>query len=105
MLSRKEVHERIMATAIPVVVDNHWQVKENPRNPELYDEVDDWGAGIVWVVSADKKYRRTLNYVRAGTVKAFLRMYDEACKALKEEIERSRKRSKAIPGKGNPDST
>jgi len=92
-----------MDTAIPVVVDNYRQVKKNPRNPELYDEVDDWGAGIVWVVSPDKKYRRTLNYVKAGTVKAFIAMYDEACQALKEEMERNKKPDKSIPGKGNAD--
>ncbi len=84
LLSNKKVVEEICRLCVPVVADNYHQVKENPRNKELFDEIKSWGGGLLWVVSPDKKLRKNINYRDAGTVANFLKLFSQACKELEK---------------------
>ena len=42
VLSDKKALEAVLARCIPVVTDNHYQVTENPRNKDLFEQTERW---------------------------------------------------------------
>ena len=86
VLSNKKVVEAVTAACIPVVADNPRQVKQAPRNPELFDLCEPWG-GLVWILSPDRKFRAAIDYSKTGTVAEFLKAFDVACAKLEAQVQ------------------
>ena len=84
VLSDKKALEAVLARCIPVVTDNHYQVTENPRNKDLFEQTERWG-GLVFLVAPDRKTYVGINYSKCGTVENFLKEFDAACKQMDEK--------------------
>ena len=72
VLSDKKALEAVLARCIPVVTDNHYQVTENPRNKDLFEQTERWG-GLVFLVAPDRKPTSGLT-TQMRTVENFLRI-------------------------------